>query len=136
MGRVIDYDRGVTIRKDEKTGVEVFMYKDTPGVFLSIQGTEVSAELARMAGYSVDKLLKQREMRRLLSVAEAEIRARLETAEESAKIVLEKGGFTVLDIGLGRHRVLGPDGDPITNEVLPLEQATLLLDQLVPEVVS
>lgn len=131
--RAIDYDRGVLIRADQVTGVEVFMYLDDPGQFLSKAGNPVSLDLARKAGYDVDGLTKQRLLRQRLVEAEAKIRAELEVGEENRKIVLEKGDFRVLDIGFGRHQVLHKDGEVLTQEPLPLEQAKMLLNELSPE---
>lgn len=136
MARAIDYDRGVLIKKDEKSGIEVFMYLDEPGVFLSQVGRELAPELAAAAGYPVVELLKKREIKIRMAKAEIKIRAELEAAEEGSKIIQEKDGFKVLDIGLGRHRVLGPDNEPLTSEVLTKEQATLLVEQLAPDPVS
>lgn len=138
MTRAIDYDRGVMIKKDEKSGIEVYMYKDDPGVFLSVLGRPVSDDLAKIVYGEriVAEMTKRRTIRLKMKEAEAKIRAELETAEEGSHIVLERGEFKVLDIGLGRHRVLGPDNVALTSEVLSLEQATLLVDQLSPEVTA
>jgi len=130
--RKIDYDRGVLIRAHQATGVEVYMYIDTPGEYLSVHGTPVTTELARQAGYPVDELGKKRELRERMKTAHANIEAELMLQAEEKKVVREKGGFRVVAFGLGRHQVLAPDDTLLTPNPIPEEQAFLLLDQLVP----
>src|SRR5690554_3858011 len=50
----IDLDRGVLIRKHETTGTTIYMYFDTPGVYLNAHGGKVSEALAKQAGFDVD----------------------------------------------------------------------------------
>lgn len=132
MANKIDYNRGVMFQSDAATGINVYMYLDNPGVFLSNQGTEVAPELARSAGFDVEKLTKERQLRERMSEAMKAIRAELALGEENKTVVVEREGFKLVDIGVGRFQVLGPDGDVLTKDPLPKEQAELLMDQLVP----
>lgn len=133
MGFNIDYNRGVMKLQDNATGVSVYMYLDDPGVYLSGQGTEVDISLARQAGFEVDKQLKQKLLKERLATAMAGIQAELETGEKDQTVLLERDGFKLVDLGLGRHQVLSPDGDSLVPNPLPKEQATLLFEQLVPK---
>lgn len=130
--RAIDYDRGVSIREDPKTGVQVFMYKDTPGVYLDVFGHEVSEELAKAASFDVENLSKARQRRERMAAAMAAIAADL-PMDTDLKTVKERDGFKIVEYGMGRHRVEDPDGNTLNTIPLPKEQAFLLLDNLAPE---
>ena len=129
----IDYDRGVHIRTHHSTGVDVYMYVDTPGVYLSQHGTPVSEDMARQAGFPVDEQVKARELQRRLKAAHEAVYAEMNAGEAAQKVVEERDGFTIVDIGLGRHVIKSPDGDQLTDIPLPLEQAQAVLAQLVPD---
>ena len=136
MTRNISYKRGVIINMDPRTGVEIFMYVDDPGVYLSAHGTPVSEGLAQSAGYDIAKFAKERKLKERLKQAHASIQKELEM--ESAKsdnriVVKEKSGWKVTDIGLGRHNVQDPEGNVMHKGHLTGEQALSLIEQLVPD---
>lgn len=128
----IDVNRGVTM-KIHPSGVRVYMYKDEPGFYLSGQGTPVGEDLAREAGFDVAQLGKKRAIKEKMAEAQARILADMELAQEGRKVLAERQGFQLVDIGYGRHQVLGPDGILLTPQWLPLEQGQQLFEQLVPE---
>lgn len=127
--RLIDYDRGVIIRKAPDLGIEVFMYRDEPGVFYSAAGKIVAPALAKRAGYDVDNLLKKRQHREMLAVAARAIADKVGLAQQSAgTVVAEAEGHKVLDLGGGRHVIVGPEGQLLTEGVhLPREVALEVL---------
>lgn len=133
--RAIDYDRGVIINVHKQTGMDVFMYLDTPGVYLNAHGGEVSEKLASEAGYDTVRWGKQRLIRERTADAHARIKEELEEAASQRRVVAERNGFQILDLGLGRHQVLH-DGEVLTKEVLPLDLAEELLEQLAPSQVE
>ncbi|MGH6866839.1 MAG: hypothetical protein ACREDO_11885 [Methyloceanibacter sp.] len=47
-------------------------------------------------------------------------------------VVAERGGFTVTDVGLGRHSVRDPEGNVLTPQSVTREQAISLLAKLAP----
>jgi len=129
----INLDRGVHSRTDPGTGMEVYMYVDDPGVYLSAHGTEVDVELARRAGFPIDEQMKKRHIKLALKNAQDKVLAELAEADKSEKVVVkEKAGFKVVDIGYDRYRVHDPDGDLLTPSPLSLRESVILLDQLVP----
>lgn len=132
MGK-IDGDRGVTIRKDRKTGVEIFMYKDTPGVFLNAYGVEVSPKLAKIAGFPVEELLVQRKKREAVDSAMAKIEAKFASGAGEVKVVREKDGYKVVDHGLGRFSVRGPDDTKMhdARKYLTAAEADMLFKEFV-----
>lgn len=125
--RHIDYDRGVVIRKAQDLGIEVFMYKDEPGVFLSALGRPVAATLAKRAGYDIDALARLRQHRELLAVAARSIADRVGVAEptSSGKTIKEIDGYKVVLLGMNRHVVVGPAGELLT-EGVALDEKTAL----------
>lgn len=126
----IDLNRGVTIRRHASTGVQVFMYKDDPGVFLNAHGTEVDPALAASAGFDIDTLLKEKVKRERQAVAMAAIEAEFSAGPAKSEVVRSVDGFNLVAVGLGRHKVLDPDGEELHSTPLTLEEANLLLDQL------
>lgn len=134
--RKIDYDRGVVIKLIKELGMEVFMYKDTPGVFLSQHGTEVSPLLAKRAGYDVDLLMRKREHARLVALATASATEKLNLSSENAtkQVIAEQGGFQVVLIGGSRYVLLSPDGAELTKGIPLTEQVALeLLKEVAPQ---
>lgn len=133
MAFKIDLDRGVHQRIDPNSGMDVYMYVDTPGVYLTIHGTEVDVELARRAGFPVEEQLRQRHIKEALASAQDKVLAELQAADQSMKVVVkEADGFKIIDIGYDRYQVLSPDDDVLTPSPLNLKSALILLDQLVP----
>lgn len=134
--RKIDYDRGVVIKLISSLGMEVFMYRDDPGVYLSQHGTVVPDELAEMAGFDIQLLGKRRKHKLMVAQATEAYSKQLELGEAKAtrKIIAERDGFQVVLVGGVRHAVLDPDGLEI-NKNMPLTEAVAmeLFNKLAPE---
>lgn len=131
----IDFDRGVIFSQHPSMAVWVYMYVDSPGHYLNAFGNPVPEQLAKEAGFDVEKHAKERKRRERMQEAKDAIDAELaEINEENAVVVKEKGGFKVVDIGLGRHNVLDPDGNRLNPVPLSLDLAEKLVDRLVPDV--
>ena len=134
--RKIDYDRGVMIKVHNVTGMDIFMYMAEPGIYLNAFGTPVAEDLAAAAGYDIVKYGKERQRREKMKLAMSAIDAELQLADEISKdeelVVMERNGFKIIDIGLGRRIVKDPDGGILTVNPVPEELAMKLFDQLVP----
>lgn len=129
----IDLDRGVHSRSDPGTGMEVYMYVDEPGVYRSAHGTEVNIDLARRAGFPVEEHAKKRKIQLALKAASDRVMAELAEADAGVKkVVSEKEGFQIVDLGYDRYQVLSPDGDVLNTRPLSEHEAEILLEQLVP----
>jgi len=132
--QAIDYNRGVRIRS-HPSGVQVYMYNDEPGVFLNAFGHEVADALAQAAGYDVASLgrerLKKERMAQAMSMIENELSSE-GTTEET--LLVERRGFKIIGIGLGRFHLKDPDDNTLTPTPVSEEVAMLLLDQMAPEV--
>ena len=133
MPHNIDYDRGV-IKRTHVSGAEIFMYRDDPGVFLNAFGTEVDEKLAREAGMNVDKyeLLRKKKARmaEAMELIDAEFSNDVNTVR---KVVRTRGGFSLVQLGHGRHILEDPDGNNLTPNPLTHEEGELLFDKMAPK---
>lgn len=141
--RKIDYDKGFTgvgyqrnqrphgvvikhlIDKDTKSTImEVFMYRDQPGVYYTAHGQEVNVALAKMAGFDVERHAKVRQHQLRSQAADATIAQELGIADGRIEhiVVKEEAGFKLVDIGLGRFWVEDESG--------PLNKGTHLTRQM------
>ncbi len=129
----IDLNRGVSIKMDPNSGARVFMYKDTPGVFLNEHGDEVDVSLANRCGYQIKELSKLRLKREALAKASAEIEAEFEgeKAEQNFKVITEtKDGYKIKQFAFGRCWVFGPEEDKMHDKPLTKGEAVHLLKVL------
>ncbi len=133
--RVIDYDRGVQIQT-HRSGVDVYMYIDDPGVYLNAYGTPVSEQLAKEAGYDTERWSRQKLAKDLIAKAKSEIEAQISgTSGFVQKVVLSAGGFDVVAVNdYGGHVVKAPDGQVLTPYAMPFEACKALLSGVAPGV--
>jgi hypothetical protein len=123
----IDYDRGVKIKIIGRLNMEVFMYKDDPGVFIDSHGNPVPLELAAEAGYDVPRLEKLRIKKQRLHDAAKFVEEDMGADESSQVTIFEQDGFRVVGVGSGLHFVEDPDGNCLTPSTrLALEPAKAL----------
>lgn len=126
--RKIDYDRGVIINTHQATGMDVFMYVDAPGKFLTAHGLPVADAIAKEAGFDIDYLGKERVKKERKQRAFAAIDAELaDDKDAKTEIVAEKNGYQLVSTGSGRHHVNDPDGNRLTSIPLSLDQAERLM---------
>lgn len=118
--RKIDYDRGVLIKQIASTGMEVFMYRNDPGVYYTAHGSEVNKALAELAGFDVTRHTAMREHRQRVNRASEMIAKELEVDNGVGKriVVQEVAGFKMVDLGKGRYWVEDEHG--------PLNKGTVL----------
>lgn len=115
--RTINYDRPCIIKMVPDIGMEIFMYKDNPGVYLTAYGSEVPLALAEKAGYDVQRLGKLRQRKLNVETAIALAHKQAEADEVDRNVIADFSGFKVISIGLGRHLVEDRDGNVITPHV-------------------
>lgn len=130
----VDYNRPLIKMADKATGIEVYMYLDLPGVYYNSYELPVSETLAASAGFDIVKFGKMKKRREQLALAMEAIDMDLEMQDfnEAHEIVLERGGFSVVNIGLGRHIIKDPEGGKLVDRPLTLEEAKAALEKLVP----
>ena len=130
----IDYDRGVTFSLHPTTGMNVYMYKNEPGIYRNAYGAVIPETLAKEAGFPVEKYAKERVRRERVAAAMGAIDEELKEADaQSQNVVVERNGFQVVEFGAGRHNVKDPDGNVLNTIPLTKEVAEKLLERLVPE---
>ena len=129
----IDYDRGVIFTKHSGTGVEVYMYVDEPGVYINAFEGPVDEKFAKEAGFDTEKYAKQRVYKERMRAAKNAIEAELSKITDEPIVAVEKAGFKIMDIGVGRFTVHDPQGNVLTPEPLSLEIAEKLVAALVPD---
>jgi hypothetical protein len=112
--RAIDYDRGVVIRIVNDLNMEVFMYKDTPGIYLNAYGQPVPEVLAAQAGFDVERLRAGRVRRERMAQAAAAIEKETSEFSPTRIVVEEKEGYRIVSLGAGRHFLEDADGHNLT----------------------
>lgn len=131
MSMKIDLDRGVEIRKDPGTGIQVYMYLSQPGRFYSAHGTEVSTDMAKACGYDVARLLRLRDRQEKMTSAMAEVDAQFADVERTENTIAEANGFKIVNIGGGdRCNILDPDGTKLNTRPLSEAEAQVVLSRL------
>lgn len=128
----IDLNRGVRMSKDPMSQLEVYMYLDTPGVYLDPLGHEVPEEIAARAGYDVEKFGKaQLKAQRMASFMET-LDAELDTSTERT-IICERDGYKLVEIGtLGHVLVVDDEDRPLVATPLPRELGEDLFNRMAP----
>lgn len=125
----IDYDRGVIINTHQLSGMDVFMYIDDPGKYLTAHSVAVSETIAKEAGYDVEKFSKDRVKKsrkeQALELIDAELADDKDVREE---VVGERNGFKLVTTGLGRHHVVDPDGNRVNPMPMAEESAKKLFN--------
>jgi hypothetical protein len=127
----IDLDRGVWMRTHPTLNMDVYMYCDDPGVYYDAHGNTVPEELAAAAGFDTEKLGRDHKIKVALKEAQDAVLAGF--GEAKTKVSAERGGFKIMDIGLGRFNVHDPEGNLLHKTPISKEQATILLDHLSPK---
>lgn len=128
----IDVVRGVSMRKHSATGIAVYMYIDTPGVYLNMFGQPVSEKIAAEAGFNTARDGKLREKSRLMDEYMRKVEAQLEMETGTQSVLAERGGYKVVSNGQGYARIMGEDGESLNPMPIPEDQALALLDELIP----
>lgn len=129
--RKIDLNRGVTKRSHAATGVDVYMYKDTPGEYLDGHGNKVSLNLAKEAGFDVEQHAKLLAFKQKRDEINAKLKAEMDVALEEDRVIAERRGYKVRFVGSGLYQVLDPSGLALNSINLPRETALKLLDEIV-----
>lgn len=131
----VDYNRPLIKMADKATGIEIYMYLDLPGVYYNSYELPVTDALASSAGFDIVKYGKLKKRREQLAMAMEAIDAQLDMQDynEAHETIVERGGFSVVHIGLGRHIIKDPEGGKLVDRPLTLEEAKAALEKLVPE---
>lgn len=128
----IDLNRGVRMSKDPVTQLEVYMYFDDPGKYLSPQGAVVPEEIAERAGFDIGNYGKARDKKSRMADFEAMLNS--EYGDPATRVVIdERDGFKLVEVGtLGNVMVLDEDDKPLVLTPLPLDIGRELFDKMAP----
>ncbi len=83
----IDNNRGVTMRM--RDDCSVYMYKDSPGLYLDIMGNEVPEEMAIAVGFPVEEQRKEAAIQKKVKKATADIHAAADREEKKIRDEME-----------------------------------------------
>lgn len=132
--RVIDYDRGVIINHNEGLGMDVFMYVDKPGEYLSAHGHSLPESVAEQSGFDVKALKKDRERlekRRIaMDAIDKEFAEEQDELAGEEDVVKEEGGFKIVNIGKGRYFIKDAEGNRVHDAALDKVKAENVLSSL------
>lgn len=125
---VYHFPSWLEVTVDAKTGQELSRvpHPGKPGYFYNEHGDEVAVALAKEAGFDVDSLLRERTMREKQAQAMAAIEAEFAVAGAKHEVVASQGEYTVVDIGMDRYNVEGPDGS-VMNTAGPIPSREVAL---------
>lgn len=132
--RKVDYDRGAIIMSHPGSGMDVFMYVDTPGEYLDAHLNSVPDTIAGEAGYKVEQLAKERLRRHRKAQANAIIDQELADESDVEEVVVDsRNDFILVSSGLGRHNVKDHDGNVLNAHPLTKESAQKLFNAMAGE---
>lgn len=128
----IDLNRGVRMSKDHVTQLEVYMYFDDPGVYLTPQGHPVPEEVARSAGFDVDVYKKAHDKKSRMADFQAMLDS--EYGDAAERVVLEeRDGYKLVEVGtLGNVMVIDDEDRPLVATPLPADIGRTLFNKLAP----
>lgn len=126
----INLDRGVISSTHPSLNMDIYMYADDPGRYLTAHGDEVDERLAEQAGFDIAKYGRERKIKTAMAEAQAQILR--ENDIPISDVIEERGDFKIVDIGMDRHNVMTKDGSVLNKAPLTPAQARILLDHLAP----
>lgn len=132
----IDLNRGVRMSKDPLTQLEVYMYFDDPGHYLTPQGGVVPEEVAERAGYDIKRYAQARNKKSRMADFQSMLDNEYGDAAER-KVLAERDGYKLVEVGtLGNVMVLEDDDKPLVLTPLPLDIGTELFNKMAPKSVA
>ena len=120
----INLNRGVSKRVHQATGIQVVMYKDSPGVYYDTVGNPVSAELASQAGFQVSEEILQKQKNDKMAKAMKEIESEYE-GNSDGDIIYQEGDLKVQCVGKDLYDVIRIELNEAVNDK-PLDEKTAL----------
>jgi hypothetical protein len=128
----LDLNRGVMTKFHPQNGMKISQYIDSPGVYYTDTAEPVPPELARQAGFNVEKDMRNKLKNERLAAAKRQIEAEMRQEEDAiAEALSGKSGFDVRHIGGGQYALFGKDGKKLTRVAMTKADAELLLGRTV-----
>lgn len=124
----LDLDRGVTIRFHPANRMQVAMYDDSPGVYYTQTGDPIAAELARQAGFDVERDIRRKIANERLAAARRQIEAELKAEEDViASALSDRSKMDVRHIGGGQYALFSKDGKQLTRVAMTKADIEILI---------
>lgn len=117
-----------------KAQQEVFGDKVNPGHYYTRNGVEVSAEVARAAGFDVDADMIEMQRAQRLAQAKADINAELSRA--AGAVIEQRAGWEIVDLGYGRADIRDANGKKMNSRPFSIPEARRYLDALTPQAIG
>jgi hypothetical protein len=130
----LDLDRGVEIRFYPGNRMQIAMYADAPGAYYDATGKPVAAELARGAGFDVEKNLRKKVAQERLAAARKQIEAELRAEEDViAEALSDKSKMDVRHVGGGQYALFSKEnGKRLTKVAMTKADVEIMLGAAVP----
>lgn len=132
MDMALDLNRGVITKFHPRNGMKISQYIDSPGVYYTDTAELVPPELARQAGFNVEKDMRNKLKNERLAAAKRQIELEMRQEEDAiAEALSGKSGFDVRHVGGGQYALFGKDGKQLTRVAMTKADAELLLGKKV-----
>lgn len=127
----IDRNRGCVIRFHPK-GMRVVMYYDAPGEYFDERGSPLNIEVAKAAGFDVERLARDRAKQDKLNEYKKRLDKEFQEQEDKlAQAMSENSDLEVRHVGGGQYMIYSQDGDePITKFAMNRAEAETLIEAL------
>lgn len=122
---LIDLNRGVT-KRINPAGVHVFMYKDSPGVYLDWDGKEVDPAMAKSAGFDIDTLARRKAQADKIREATEAINKEFSDDMEPYR----SGDMQVIKGVDSGYRIADLEGVYLSDSDVPFATAKKILDEM------
>lgn len=123
------YDRGI-LKRHHPAGLEIYMFLDTPGVFLNAHGTEIDPSLAAEAGFPTEDLLKEKARRERIADATARIDEQF-AVDGKRDVIDEVNGYKIVQLGSRGHQIFDADDNLLTpGKFLSVEDAKRIASKM------
>lgn len=126
----LDLNRGVKT-KFHPSGMSVNMYLDDPGVYLTASGDPMDAELAKQAGFDLERMNLERVKQLKLKAYREQLDRELQSEEDNlAAAFSQSDKHDVRHIGGGQYAVFDKDGKRVTKVAMSKADVELLVGKL------
>ena len=128
----MDLNRGCIIRF-HPSGIQIGAYIDDPGTYYTQAGDPIDPQLAKAAGFDIQRDAQEKLKNSRLAEFRAKLEAELTTEEDALATALSAGGkYDVRHVGADQYALFGVDGVRITPGTMTRTEIELLIGAEVP----
>ena len=130
----LDLNRGVLVKFHPVNRMQVAMYIDRPGEYLTETGEAIDAKFAKEAGYDVAKDLRKKVANEKLAAYKAQLDAEMRAEEDAlAQAMTDKSGHDVRHIGGGQYALFDKTGKRLTKVAMTKADIEMLVGTVVTD---